>query len=125
MLFSWYLFFYLLVNIKFQTVLCNIKPFGSHNKGGGEDYQQQKQHIAHVVAVVGMAQHMAKEADIGEGIAQRGAVHAKELRGGVAAGHAIKTQRQQTQQCKGQHHRCIESNHKFFQGIILISVSFC
>ena len=64
-------------------------------------HQQQEQHVAHVVLIAGVTQHMAEEADIGQRIGQRGAVHGEELRRGGAVGPVAQQQGDQAQQGEG------------------------
>ena len=84
-------------------------------------HQQQKQHIAHIVGVAGMAQHVTQHADIGQRIIERGAVHAEKTVGGNAAGDAVQNQRSQAQCRKGEDHRGVKADDKSSQWNFLFS----
>ena len=71
----------------------------------GRAHHQQQHHVSHIVAVVGMAQHMAHQPEIGQGIGEGGAVDAEKSGGGPAAGEVSGDQSRQGQKSEGEHHR--------------------
>ena len=78
-------------------------------------YQQNQQHVAHIVLVVRVAQHVAEEPHVGQRVGQRCAVHGEILVGRRAVGPVAQQQGQQAQQGKRQDHRCIEAYHDLLQ----------
>ena len=86
--------------------------------------QQQQQHIAHVVLIAGVTQHVAEEADVGQRISQGGAVDGEELGGGRAVCPLAQQQRDEAQQGEGQDHRRVEANDDLFQDEYLFSNAF-
>ena len=74
--------------------------------------------------VAGVAQHMAKEADVCQRIGQGGAIDGEKLGGGRAVGPLAQQQRDQAQQGEGEDHRRIEANDDLFQDGYLFSNAF-
>ena len=77
-------------------------------------YQQQKQHIAHIVAVARVAQNVGEKPHIGQRVRQGGPVYAEQPGRGGSAGGGVQHQHQQAEDGKAQHHRCVESDGKSF-----------
>lgn len=78
--------------------------------------EQQKEHVAHIVAVARVTEDVREQAQIRQGIGERRAVDAEKPRGRRAARDIPEQERQQAQQRKAQHHGRVEADDKFFQG---------
>lgn len=87
--------------------------------------QQQEQHIVHIVAIVGVTQHVGKHTQIGQRIAEGGAVDAEIAPGGVAVCPVAKHQCDQAQQGEGQQNGCIKADDDSSHGEYLFSNSLC
>ena len=77
-------------------------------------HQQQKQHIAHIVAVARVAQNVGKKPHIRQWVRQGRPVYAEQPGRGGPAGGGVQHQHQQTEDGEAQHHRRVESDGKSF-----------
>ena len=77
-------------------------------------YQQQKQHVAHIVAIARVAQNVGKKPHIRQWVRQGRPVDAEQPGRGGSAGGGVQHQHQQAEDGKAQHHRCVESDGKSF-----------
>lgn len=86
----------------------------------GED----ERHIGHEMGKRGMPKHMTEKAYIGHGAEETGAVHAENGARGSAACQRIKSERNQRENCKAEHRRCVKSKddlaffHKMYSCIV-------